>query len=587
MKQIQFFKSIFILLFVLATSSLSAQLLTSSISGYVTNGTTGLAVANAAVTISAIDSTVSPPFQFNVVVYTNMNGYYTSNVTTPTSSPTFITYTVSTTGCGTIISGSATVSPNGGPHIVNLTICGSSATCNALFAATTSGNSVYITNQSTGASPGSQLAYNWTVSNGFTSMAITPLFPPFANGSHTICLTITDSLTGCTDTYCDSIYVNSTTNCDAAFTANATMLNPCDIQFDLFQGLGYSNILWIFGDGSTLSGLNNAPLHTYNASGNYTVMCAVSDSTGTCDIDTMLITVNCTAPTSNIYGYVSKSAPGTNVPANASVFLIDYDATAGTLTALDTVVTDSMGYYNFGSVATGSYYVKAALNTADVDYTGYVPTYFGQVLFWNQATVASVNTNNNISMTGGNNPGGPGFIGGLVSQGANKTSGVGDPLANLTILLTDMSDNPIGYAYTDVNGQYGFSNLAYGTYKVWTDVLNKTCIPNIVTISPASSSVTNANIDVNSTYTTAIVAGIASNFGIYPNPVQNELTITMKADAGKVAECKVIDMMGRVVLAKSLNQTENTISVSEMPAACYILLISTEKGSFTQKIVKE
>jgi hypothetical protein len=96
-------------------------------------------------------------------------------------------------------------------------------------------------------------------------------------------------------------------------------------------------------------------------------------------------------------------------------------------------------------------------------------------------------------------------------------------------------------------------------------------------------------MDVNSTYIAAGIKeqAIASNFKIYPNPVQNELTINMKEEAGNAAEAKVMDMMGRIVLAKSLNQAQNTISVSEIPTGTYILWISTEKGSFTQKIVKE
>lgn len=575
----------------MATSSLSAQMLTGSISGTVTNASSGSVVANAAVSISAFDSSIVPVFIYNNTVYTNANGYYVdNNIAIPTSA--VVVYTVSTTGCGMVQYNAVTVTPNGGNHTSNFVICNSSATCNAAFVLSTQGSTITATNQSTGTSPGTPITSNWTINgpSSASSALSNPTFGNLANGSYVVCLTITDG-TGCSDSWCDSVYVSgSSTACNAAFAASPMPNTPCGFQFDLIQIGGYSGLVWDFGDGNTLTGPNiSAPSHTYAASGTYMVTLAMYNNGAICATDSTFITVNCGGSTFNtIAGTVSKSAPGTFIPANAAVYLIEYDAVAGTLTALDTTVTDSMGYYSFSNVATGDYYVKAALTSADVDYTGYLPTYFGQVLFWNQATYANFNSNNNISMTGGNNPGGPGFIGGLVSQGANKTAGVGDPLADLTVLLTDVSDNPIAYKYTDVNGQYGFSNLAYGTYKVWIDILNKTCYPLYVTISAASSSVTSGNFDVNSTYITAIKGQeIAGSFGIYPNPVQNALTITMKEDAGKVANVKVLDMMGRVVMTQTLNQAENTISVSELPTACYILLISTEKGSFTQKIVKE
>ena len=58
-------------------------------------------------------------------------------------------------------------------------------------------------------------------------------------------------------------------------------------------------------------------------------------------------------------------------------------------------------------------------------------------------------------MIHGDNPGGPGFIGGLISEGANFTgsddsrSGDGDPLENVTMLLLDENDNPVAHTVTE------------------------------------------------------------------------------------------------------------------------------------------
>lgn len=591
-------KKIFTLLMWLVPFMAIAQQLPVNVTGTVTD-VNGAVLVNQPVIVQT-DSTLAN-FYTNTV-YTNANGQYSDAVPASNSMTGTIYISTTVSACNicytsgaltyTIVPGAVTTVNH------NFVVCAgsTSGSCNAAFTYTTQGGTLATTNQSVGSAPGTPLTCNWTLSgaSSYTSTLTNPTFQNLATGVYTLCLTIADG-TGCVDTQCDSMYINNggTGGCNSTFTYTALPNTPCSYQFAAAQTSGFASLVWDFGDGSTLSGMNTMPTHAYAASGVYNVtLTMLSNNGAVCSSTTSTLVVNCTGSnTNNIGGNVSKSAPGTFIPGNATVYLIQYDSLGGgTLTAIDTTVTDSMGHYYFANVMAGNYYVKAALNAADVDYAGYLPTYFGQVLLWNQATYVTLNSNNNnISMTGGNNPGGPGFIGGLVSQGANKTAGVGDPLANLTVLLTDLNDNPISYKYTDVNGQYAFANLAYGTYKVWVDVINKTCTPLYITISATTPSVSNGNLDVNSTYIAAGIKeqAIASSFKIYPNPVQNLLTINMKEDAGKVAECKVMDMMGRIVLTKSLNPAQNTISVNEMPAGTYILWISTEKGSFTQKIVKE
>lgn len=481
-------------------------------------------------------------------------------------------------GCNSTTCDSVVVSTGGGTG------------CQAAFTYTTGMGSIVTTNQSTGSSPMLGVQSTWVLSGGGasqTSSLSNPTFGNLATGAYVLCLTISDA-TGCQSSVCDSMWVQGGTsgNCNATFTA---MPNPnsCAVQFDLVQTSGFSAISWDFGDGSSAS-QTTTPLHTYASSGTYTVTCTLySSNTAICATYNMAVTVNCGGSNTNIAGLVSKSAPGAMMPADAEVYLIVYDAQQGSLTAIDTTVTDSMGYYYFGAVAAGTYYVKAALRASDPHYTGYLPTYFGGVLLWNQATAVAFGNNNNINMIGGNNPGGPGFIGGLVSQGANRSADVGDPLADLTVLLTDVNDNAIAYDYTATDGTYSFSNLAYGTYKVWMDVLNKTCTPIYVTISGASSSVNNANFDVNSTYITALSHNeLTRELSIYPNPAKDKLNVSWKGNAQN-ATVQIVDMMGRTQLAAEISQQSNELNVAALPQGYYLLTVATDNGNAVLKFVKE
>ena len=43
-------------------------------------------------------------------------------------------------------------------------------------------------------------------------------------------------------------------------------------------------------------------------------------------------------------------------------------------------------------------------------------------------------------------------------------------MANIEVLLLDQNNQPLTYTKTDVNGEYAFQNLAYGTYVVYPEI---------------------------------------------------------------------------------------------------------------------
>ncbi|NVK64787.1 MAG: PKD domain-containing protein [Flavobacteriales bacterium] len=142
----------------------------------------------------------------------------------------------------------------------------SHAQCAANFSFSVSGNSVQLTNLSSGTS-----YYNWHFGDGSASQAINPTHSYAAAGTYDVCLYAyySDSVGGfCADTICQSITVqDSTTNtpCDADFTytvsGNTVMFNN--------TSSGTSANQWYFGDGSTAYSTN--PTHTYASAGTYWV----------------------------------------------------------------------------------------------------------------------------------------------------------------------------------------------------------------------------------------------------------------------------------------------------------------------------
>ena len=97
-------------------------------------------------------------------------------------------------------------------------------------------------------------------------------------------------------------------------------------------------------------------------------------------------------------------------------------------------------------------------------------TYCGTPL-WQDASPYSPNLTNfaQINCVAGFNPGGPGFIGGLISQCANKQT---DPVSDLSLILINDLDSVISATQSDVNGYFSFPNLAEGTYRILADAPN-------------------------------------------------------------------------------------------------------------------
>lgn len=290
--------------------------------------------------------------------------------------------------------------------------------------------------------------------------------------------------------------------------------------------------------------------------------------------------------------------PGGGPPAdNAEVYLIRHDAFLGTLTAVDTVLTDSSGYYWFDSIAAGDYLIKAALLPGSSQYWNYLPTYWGDVLFWSSATYVNVPQNailtpTPINLIAGVNPGGPGFVGGLISQGANKTAAPGDPIEHVEVMLLNMNDSPVQYAYSDALGNFSMTNIAYGTYKLWVEIPGKTTVPAIVVIDAQNPSITNVHIEVNtndivlSAEGPEVVSPIA--LSVYPNPAKDYITLSLELPQAGEVKAQLMDLSGRVVsqFAQNYSAGIQTIQLDlGVPAGMYLLNVQTAGNSQSIKLM--
>jgi len=265
-----------------------------------------------------------------------------------------------------------------------------------------------------------------------------------------------------------------------------------------------------------------------------------------------------------IGGTVFKQGGG--VASNAKLYLINevYDTSSvpfhNVLTVFDSTVTNTSGQYVFVNPRNpGVILLKAALQPSDPSYSNFLPTYHDSSLLWSGANYLDIfmigthSTTTNVSLRGGINPGGPAFIGGNVLLGANKPSGVGDPLNQRIVMLTTAAGQAVTYAYSDVNGRFSFNNLPYGSYKLFGDAWGKDNPALDITLSAQSPAIGDVIFEENSTSfkghlnsLTVQNSPVLSTITVFPNPVKDfvelsglkeDAKITLRDVSGKILPC--------------------------------------------------
>ena len=144
------------------------------------------------------------------------------------------------------------------------------------------------------ASSGLNYTYFWDFGNGNTSTQEVPT-NIYANGAYQVWLTITDTITNCSDSSSVWITINCNTQCtisgDFVFTQDP---NNCETQFTstAWGGQAPYSFYWEFGDGGTSTAAH--PLHTYPNQGVYQPCLTITDANNCDTTICYLFTSNCT-----------------------------------------------------------------------------------------------------------------------------------------------------------------------------------------------------------------------------------------------------------------------------------------------------
>ncbi|MBK9448957.1 MAG: hypothetical protein IPN95_06005 [Bacteroidetes bacterium] len=381
-------------------------------------------------------------------------------------------------------------------------------------------------------------SYDWSGAGGFSSTAQNPSFAYPGPGTYPWQVVVSNGWL--IDTIRDTLVIDATPDYQS-FLSGVHFVAPCSGNlYDTIDAGLANSYLWSNGETTReivafLGGNYGVTIEAANG-------CYYHDSTE----------LFWASP--DVYGVVETS---TGAPLqNQRILLVQHDTLNQALWAVDSAWTDSLGYYFFCNGTPSMIFLKATPNA--LDYPQQMPTYADTTLFWNSAIpfypVPFVPLEHNFSTLFGINPGGPGFIGGLITQGANKMNAVGDPVPGLRVFLRDANTDAIlGHRVTNMNGYFSFAGIPLGDYEIVPDKPNvsTTNVPALA-LTAQTQVLDSLDFQLHSTWLELVLHpnGVAPQpmpmeISVAPNPFDGSTWLELQLQEPMKLNVTVFDLFGQ------------------------------------------
>ncbi len=432
------------------------------------------------------------------------------------------------------------------------------------------------------------IAWNWNFGDpasgtNNSSSYRNPVHSFTAPGNYTVCLTIQGADSSCFDEICKTVVVGDTTGCQAYFTYTCTAPTFVTVQFSDLSTGNPTGWLWSFGDG-TSSTIQN-PAHTFAATGTFNVCLTITGNNCTSTYCQDVVVQDSTNY-HQIYGQVFEG--DFPLPMGA-VMIFSFDTTANYQPYVDVSIIDSNGVYYFTSVPDGSYYILAI----PFDSNGYLPTYYGNTINWEQATIVTttgtLNNPYNINLVASEQmiPG-PGSATGQINMGDLSTAMVD----KINMILKNDQGKAIGFTKVSTEGAFSFPTMAYGTYYLHPEMPGVTSDNIMIVLTPEKP-----HADVVLTFTGNKIQGIndittlVDQWSVYPNPVTDHVSVSLDMKQGTPVVAEIYNMTGQLLSSSTvvLHNGNNIISLStaSLTSGLFTLRIYSKEGvNIHTKLVK-
>lgn len=443
------------------------------------------------------------------------------------------------------------------------------------------------------------VTFSWSFGDGTTGdgMEVSHTYADF--GSYTVSLETVLNDT-CNFISYQTIYLVDTTggndtiyDCqnDFNYTIDGMLVSVYGWGVDSVEVLNY---FWSFGDGTSAEG--QSATHEYASAGDYIITLTTIAEDNCTAVTSKLVQVNENTGNAFLYGNITVGNSFLDFGI-ASLYKIITDTISGgdDIVLFSQTPVDSAGSYYFGQVPEGNYLILAQADAASMYYENSLPTYYGNVIYWLDATIIILgepaNPYNINLQTGAGVNQGEGTINGDLMGGDFKHQLINGPVS---LFLLDENNNPLEITYSEVNESFDFSNIAFGNYMVYAEVIGLTTELAMITLNAENpTAIIGIYISPN-----GVTTGIGETFAdihisskLYPNPVESQAHLDLELFESTQVELMILNQIGQIMESRGEYMTQGMsnieLNTQSYPSGVYFLQIKTAKSTFNQKFIKK
>ncbi len=258
---------------------------------------------------------------------------------------------------------------------------------------------------------------------------------------------------------------------------------------------------------------------------------------------------------------------------------------------------DEFGYYFFFPVQPNYYYVSTHPDDNSQYKDSHINTYYGNVYHWEDSPPIHLENNlYNLDIElieiAPLIPGAGMIAGKIISENKERDT---NPAKNVSLLLLNSDDECIANVFSNESGDFKFSDLGNGTYKVLCEIMGKKMTPLEFTIDNHYQIYSNVNLLISEEEITLgiddeLPESVTFLSDIFPNPATNDAYIEISLMKNETVKFKLLSISGKVVESRSenLNTGLNRIIVSnsQLSAGIHFLNIEFENSfSINKKFI--
>lgn len=336
---------------------------------------------------------------------------------------------------------------------------------------------------------------------------------------------------------------------------------------------------WDFGDGDS-SNLQN-PIHIFKNSGvfkvRFTVTIRVNSKIESNSISSLIYISD------KSFFHMGGQAFSGYFPIDAGLAYLYIIDEKSNYIPVDTVKFDTLGFYIFYQIPVGNYIVKVQPDDLSLFYNNYLPTYYGNEMFWEDAQIIEfTNTSWDKDIYLLPNEGlknGEGLLEGIVSYSDEARETFDNtPISNVDLYLMNKHDDVYLSKYSDETGFFDFSNIPVGEYWIYPEVTGIKTKKTLFTLTEDNLEINDIQLVIGPQSPDFIIENIVQKSlisNLFPNPANDVVYVSLKEDNKLNLKFELLDLNGRVILRDNLANSNNNYSIntSELKSGFYIIKV--------------